>query len=218
MLPTPEELKKRLDPLYSEILTKIHSEFPDAIIAGGAIRDLYLGRSSNDIDVYINLQDMGYSHYRAKSGIIFKRSGVVLNRIDELLGLMVGTIHHTTATEDYQDGLICVADCDNYKGRKIQFVFTRLEVEEEVKRFGVHLSMAYFDNVKLHFTPEFLNDVKNHTLTIPSRILTDQNEWKRVAVRYLPKMKSYFPNYKIIIDITDMVESSNENKSNDIRF
>lgn len=71
-----------------------------------------------------------------------------------------------------------------------------------MKYFAIKLSRCYYDGLRLHFTSDFHQDADNKTLTLACPV-TDVR-FKRLFTFYLPKMKRYFPDFIIQVDLDQM--------------
>lgn len=75
-------------------------------------------------------------------------------------------------------------------------------VEYMTTHFAVKLSRAYYDGAGVHFTSDFMQDARNKTLTVACPI--EHARFDRLFSYYLPKMKKYFPDFEVRIDLNAM--------------
>ena len=68
--------------------------------------------------------------------------------------------------------------------------------------FAVKLSRAYYDGAGVHFTSDFMQDARNKTLTVACPI--EHARFERLFSYYLPKMKTYFPDFEVRVDLKAM--------------
>lgn len=75
-------------------------------------------------------------------------------------------------------------------------------VDYVMKEFAVKLSRCYYDGNKLTYTPDFFTDARNKTLTVACRV--ENARFERLFSYYLPKMRSYFPDFEVRVDLDQM--------------
>lgn len=75
-------------------------------------------------------------------------------------------------------------------------------VDYMMSHFAVKLSRAYYDGAGVHFTSDFMQDARNKTLTVACPI--EHAKFDRLFSYYLPKMKKYFPDFEIKVDLNAM--------------
>lgn len=75
-------------------------------------------------------------------------------------------------------------------------------VDYVMSHFAVKLSRAYYDGQGVHFTSEFMSDARNKTITVACPV--QHARFDRLFSYYLPKMKKYFPDFDVRIDLNAM--------------
>lgn len=75
-------------------------------------------------------------------------------------------------------------------------------IEYMQSHFAVKLSRAYYDGAGCHFTSDFMQDARNKTLTVACPI--EHARFDRLFSYYLPKMKKYFPDFEVRVDLNAM--------------
>lgn len=75
-------------------------------------------------------------------------------------------------------------------------------VDYIMTHFAVKLSRAYYDGRGVHFTSDFMRDALNKTLTVACPV--EHARFERLFSYYLPKMKKYFPDFDVRVDLNAM--------------
>lgn len=75
-------------------------------------------------------------------------------------------------------------------------------IQYMMSHFAVKLSRAYYDGTGVHFTSDFMQDARNKTLTVACPI--EHARFDRLFSYYLPKMKKYFPDFEVRVDLNAM--------------
>jgi len=75
-------------------------------------------------------------------------------------------------------------------------------IEYMTTHFAVKLSRAYYDGAGVHFTSDFMQDARNKTLTVACPV--EHARFDRLFSYYLPKMKKYFPDFEVRVDLNAM--------------
>lgn len=194
---------------YDEIIRTLHciqaAGFSSALIAGGAVRDLYFDILPTDIDIFV--WDPRYSDEPAKTvydahpdkehdfwwntlKLTHKPHSHVPDEVyrvyDDEYG--VGGFGKITAVINVMKNFI-----------PLQIIFTELKPIEHVNQyFDIGLCKAYCDGTKLRYTPDFMQDKKNKTFTIVGKDMT-QEEFDYILSHHVPKLQHKYPGYKVCI-------------------
>lgn len=75
-------------------------------------------------------------------------------------------------------------------------------VDYVMSHFAVKLSRAFYDGHGVHFTQDFMSDARNKTITVACPI--EHARFERLFSYYLPKMKKYFPDFEVRVDLDAM--------------
>lgn len=203
------------------------------IIAGGAIRDLYFDRKhTRDLDMYFdstmidphefarNLKRINVDEVARLAGF----SGASIIRASEapaaypvggmwenLTAQQVqatstsgsgskmdpgGKAHPLQAVEEF----ICFVDGQRFQ---VELMTLSMNPAKYVQtHFAVKLSRCYFDGKSIKYTNDFFEDARNKTLTVACPV--EHARFERLFSYYLPKMKSYFPDFDVRIDLNQM--------------
>lgn len=192
--------------------------YHSAILAGGAVRDSFLGREVSDYDIYVwdpraegnpeptakNVKSITDSHIAGIFDLKTQASFMGLDRCNRL----AQNDHKYCFAKHLSEVWSVHKGGDEYQ---ICFV-TRNPVEYINTNFDIGICKAYCDGKRIHYTTDFLNDVRNQTLTLCSREFT-QEHFDYVLDDHLDRMKRKFPNHKVVVANHNwkFVNSDNEN-------
>jgi hypothetical protein len=181
--------------------------FSSAIIAGGAVRDLYLGKDISDIDIFVwdpefSTETLDYGYHDDFSDY----DGVaawweILGLDDPDLFNAHDTIEQCFDGYMYSDTSEKITRMWNIhkEGIKYQIIFTRVRPEEHIKKyFNIGLCKAYCNGTKFTLLPDFIKDAKRNTLTIVGQDMT-QWEFDYTVNHHIPKLKLKYPNFTMKI-------------------
>lgn len=175
--------------------------FVNALIAGGAIRDMYFQQPIKDIDIFLWDPDVKGN---AEGNL------TINHRIDEkgIIKLMDLDVSQSWYRRDFatRSGL---GEDEEYAVTKhvtqvwsvvknelpYQLIFLNIRPLEFVeKHFDIALCKAYCDGHMIRYTKDFSNDANHQTLTICSHGLT-QRHFDYICEAYLPRIKEKYPNF-----------------------
>lgn len=186
-----------------EILVKVKWGIDsEAIIAGGAPRNWDIGQPANDIDLYLRSNCINTaSRFKAQiANVIF---GCKSGELETYQDVDTGNYKFGIDLEIvYLLGVI-------YKGVKFQFIC--LNGNKEYKDFkddivghmDIGLNHIYCDwycnsDNHLNATKEYNEDFMNKTLSLYVDTMTP-SQLQHCMQHHLPKMQSYFPDYKLVV-------------------
>lgn len=187
-LEIPEEFKKTLE--------LIHKEFPSAIIAGGAIRDLYGERQIKDVDIFIPVNidkiegdfDFLYTVY----SIFFPPTDSFDIHCDTVIKVVCGEgygIKLTPADSDEGRDIYCII---NVTRNSVSYDLVFCEPKgADVKSFDIGICQAYFDGSCVVATEEFIQGFDTKTIEVLNVNRTDRNE------RRVQRLKEKYPEFKV---------------------
>ena len=172
----------------------------EAIIAGGAPRNWDQGKEANDIDLYMrSLQTSNTSRFRFQ--------------IENALGQELEWVQNVDMNK-YQFGI--GIEIIKIVGFKLDGVLFQLIVCNPSQKWGhfktqivEHMDIginrisadwySQIDKGWLTKTPAYCKDVDNQTLTLYKDCMTDA-QLRHCMEVHLPKMQSYYPEYKLEIE------------------
>ncbi len=182
-----------------------------AILAGGAIRDDFTHKPINDYDIFL----WDPRHSREFSGMDLKSASFEMERTTEFVDILQ-TLELDQLFHDNGPYGPCTGDGDplNSPGigakltgvweaeldyNKYQLIYTKINPIEHLNLyFDIGLCKAYCDSVKIRYTPDFMKDINNRTLTILAEEMTyDQFEY---AYDYhIDKLRLKYPTFKVVV-------------------
>jgi hypothetical protein len=197
-------LQARFHPSTISNFLKIKREFPSAIIAGGAVRDLCLGKEIKDIDVFISGDPKSRIVHAAK-----KRSHWIHNFRafwQKVLQDRNWNIKVNTSSYNKDPAIDMVFSMYNPDldftmidtVPKIDVIFLvkpALQYFEE--DFDFNICKAYFDGTKSKYTSGFVKDARNETITLAGPL--DFRSINYSMNLHLPRIKHKYPNFKEVI-------------------
>jgi hypothetical protein len=168
--------------------------FKSAVIAGGALRDDYTGKPISDIDIFV--WDHCYSIQEWKTipevPLIESCLSSVIgsNNWKQLLKSSYGPNPDNKLTRiwEYQTSHF-----------PVQVIMTKMKPVEHIeKHFDFGLCKVWSDGVKIRYTPDFLRDVKNKTLTLVAKEMC-QREFDYAMQVHHEKLQAKYPTFNTII-------------------
>lgn len=172
----------------------------DAIIAGGAPRNWDQGKEANDIDLYMrSLQTSNTSRF--------------MLQIENALGQKLEWVQDVDM-DGYQFGIgIEIIKIVGFKLDGVLFQLIVCNPSQEwgdfkrrivghmdigINRISADWYSERKDKGRLTKTDEYRKDVDNRTLTLYKDCMTDE-QLRHCMEAHLPKMQSYYPEYKLEI-------------------
>lgn len=183
-------LNKNNEFIYT--LLKIQKEIPSAIIAGGAIRDLYHNKPINDIDIYVpNLPDLTDSEEYWRNVFDIKNIGMYSTDYIKHLG---------EDEESYEEknhiGLVWEVRTGKFL---YNIIVVDLEPIEYVTRFfDIGLCKAYCDGTRVRLTADFMHDSQFKHLTVVCESMP-QDEFNHMMEYHVKKLQKKYQGYTLII-------------------
>ena len=175
--------------------------YRSALLAGGAIRDMYFHRPIKDIDIFLWDPETKNN----PEWVIKRRSPIDETYISSLLKLDetkswyrrdfvmksgLGEDEEYTTTQYVTQVWSVVKNELPY-----QLIFLNINPLEYIeKHFDLAISKAYCDGYKIRYTKDFSIDAQRQTLTICSHGLT-QRHFDYVCESYLPRIKAKYPTF-----------------------
>jgi hypothetical protein len=170
-----------------KILRKLQAYgYKSGIIAGGAVRDDYLNEEISDYDFFLFCPDSSTEFSSIPNEDTMFRKIFGTSDMEKIhnggYGNLIQGIYELRT--DYQI---------------YQVIYTPIDPVQYVnKYFDVGLCKAYCDGKKIRYTPDFLRDVKEKTLSIVAQEMT-QDQFNYTMDVHVDKLKWKYPNYDICI-------------------
>jgi len=192
--------KIKINKVALNVLHSLHRiGFGDAILAGGAVRDAYLGAPTKDYDFFIRVPQMTIStvceKLREELESENRPAGLDLSLkafVDDYLPLS-GPSNPIGGVYDLE-----LIKC----GIPLQFIFTKMDPLDYVREFfDVGLCKCYVTkmrsrSLRVHFTDDFLQDFKNKTLTVCAENITLE-QYQHTMEDHIPRLRKKYPNYTV---------------------
>jgi hypothetical protein len=192
-------------------LRHLRQYFPSAILAGGALREDYMDKFDeiNDYDFFIKSPTDHAS--KTAEEIIEKVIHIVFpNPLDvEVLLDSAYLTKEESESDERSPGALAeitsVWDVIDNDGENYQLIFSKQNPIQHVENhFDIGLCKTYCDGKKIHYSDDFLTDVKNRTMTIVGKNMTkeqveyavfyhaDRLEWKYDFRIVLPQQYQHY--------------------------
>jgi hypothetical protein len=165
-----------------EVLSKVRTKFPTAVVMGGAPRDWFLHKPATDIDIYVQTS-----------------SSTNLGYVLEQLGFNTVEVKRNSNYADNTDIIQVVQSEVN--GVVIQFIHVNIKEYEAMQKFP-------FGICKISYTPEkgiepssnFMNCLDNKLLVVTNPLYAD-------GAKYIQKIKQKFPEFAFYASTEDYAKS-----------
>lgn len=164
----------------NKVLNELELIDPYCIVAGGAARDWYLGKSATDIDVFIYAPQ-------------FKTNTFRLNTLTKL-GFNITDKYENWTTNEIYKGNKLVEHLYNtvVNNEKVQLIFMKQSTfTSVVNTFPISISKAWYKNNEIKITNDFNNSVKHKIIWKTVEEYTETN-------KYLLKIRDKFSDYKYV--------------------
>lgn len=194
-----------LPTVWKSVLNKIQSVFPNAIIAGGALRDTVLDLEVKDVDIFIhNVDDVLFS----------------VADIRELLGVPPDESDTASVTMCRLDGYNILSNRRKISnlinvslgGVLYQLVFVSMPPIRYVDEcFDFGLCKIYFDGTVLKLFDEFQHDLDNQQITLLGAFT--ERELARSVFAHRQQIIKKLPGWKVVIHHSVLLaeESASDN-------
>lgn len=209
-------LRRRFHPTVVSNLERIQEEFPSAIIAGGAVRDLILGSPIKDIDIFIDREYPELTKLLANWVRNPQTADTYWKQVLKDNGWNAHLKTGSLSTNDKEIDLVLTLYNPNYEGNRIfgdgispynnhsskiarmDIIFcskTALDYFDRCFDFGI--CKALYDGQQYVLDSDFLDDVKQGTITLTGR--TDKSRIDYSMKSHFPRIQAKYPNYKLVI-------------------
>ena len=188
------KLSKNNEAIYT--LNKIRETIPSAIIAGGAIRDLYHDKHIKDIDIFVP-DDTSLTGVDVYSSDFWKR------QFD--LTTSIYANNYVKTVGDGDDGSCTEKEDINMvweilkNGTLYNVIIVNMDPTEYVTRFfDVGLCKAYCDGSRIKLTSDFMHDSRFKRLTLVSERMT-LDEFYYMMDNHIVNLKQKYPNHSLVV-------------------
>jgi hypothetical protein len=145
---------------YKEVLAKVQAVCPRAIIGGGAVRDLFYGKTVKDIDIFVGPEYVD----RMRIAGLHLKAMVPYGRADQAeYAAFWGTRLLGVYDVDIE------FDCECPSAIPVQLIVLKhfQGLEAGVSDFDLGFSQIGFDGARVYGSPLFWEDYRNGTITVP---------------------------------------------------
>jgi hypothetical protein len=171
---------------WKQLLADIQKVAPEAVLAGGALRDLDHGLPAKDLDVFI------------AAG-----SGNEAEGLNELMGGHPMTDPEIQMYPDNMPEIQLVADHDperekfnNLTGLPLQFIYINWQTHNIIKRFDYGLCQIMYDGRELRTSEQYDTDKQEKTMTL----LRCDNEFALGrSVERFARWKPRYPDHRFVL-------------------
>ena len=160
-----------------EIFDKVRILYPDAVIAGGCMRDFLLKKKIKDIDIYTRCFSNEFCYTRLAD-----------------LGFVLLSQEGCNKSYSNRDTMV-----KKYKYKDIPVDIIHISshaymttAEYIVEGFDYGICKVFFDGEKVHKLPEFIEDEKNKTITL----LSDSKAEQTRVIEHYKRIKAKYPDYE----------------------
>jgi hypothetical protein len=206
-------------PEWKKFLFAVQILYPDAIIAGGALRDLIVGNKVKDVDIFIkdpgfdediepemfrellgisdNITDMKSDYVICKLDLRPMKNGAKTDAICPKEGNpYIGS--DSSPKQLIQSFITKIIDI-RYNGTEFQLIFVESDpVEFVLKRFDIGLCKIMFDGDQMIITDEFRYDLDHKQLTFSGRFTKGQI--LHIMTTHIPNLKKKFVDWNVVVD------------------
>ena len=166
---------------WRECLFEIQKDFPNAVIAGGCLRDCYFKREIKDVDIFIPEVDNA-----ALEKFLVNKYNVSITR-------NIQAKKYDNVKNPEVDQVITVA---NAAGKyPVDFIAVDVNKERVLARFDYDICQLSYDLNNFIMTDEFKNCTKTKTIHLIR--CDDADQWKRSTGARLDKLRGKYPEFAV---------------------
>lgn len=202
-------LRAKFYPIITSIFRKIQKEFPDALLAGGAVRDLVLNRPIKDGDIFIGgTPNKSIIHRKA-----FDKTHWIQNPTrfwrdlleDEDWRVYVQLDTYNKSNDVHVDVVIKLynpqlTSFDKSKIDTFDIIFLLKPAKSYfMEDFDFNICKAAYDGSNYLYADGFLKDISNKTITLSGPL--DKNKIQYSMNVHLPRIKNKYPTYQTVVPL-----------------
>jgi len=172
----------RIPQEWVDMLHKVQGELPSAVIAGGALRDLWHGKPIKDVDIFIPI--------KAESVDLdaIERKVLSIHPYAELILTSMYGQKGNTATPGFRN--IFVIWRMEVQGTIYELIFIEEQPGENmIDVFDISICQIAFDGHEIHITDEFYRSVKDGVIRVCNTNRADRQ------VKRLKRVMDKYPEY-----------------------
>jgi len=209
--------------LVLQALQQIRSTYPSAILAGGAIRDLTLGNYVKDYDIFVHKDDKVDSKFHdpyhweqlAKISKPKQQKAVDSTRMWPSINSRVKRAPSASSVTAQNVGVNSVVKFDLNNDITVDIIITNVAPDLYVREyFDIGICKTYTNGTRVFYTPDFISDVENKTITILGKHMTFE-EIERCEADHAERVQEKYPSHTIVKapHIQRIINSRNTKKS-----
>lgn len=198
-------------------LTRIQNAgYKSAVLAGGAIRDMYNNIPVNDYDLFLwdpySSTEINSSKLDIDEEYISKLCGVPKPRPYEFASTGV-TKYKPSAAGDYTiNAHIATVWNVMMPEMDYQIIFVRHKPELYVQKyFDFGICKAYCDGNRIHLSEDFMTDISNQTITVCGEDMS-KKMFTYSVTHHLPRIKRKYAGFKVIVSDHNVQHIDDHNK------
>lgn len=183
-----EEVQAKIPAIWMEVLASIQQDYPQAVIAGGALRDLHNGRPIKDVDIFIPRNaSKKWEWFLEKSA--FGRLYSIENKFN---------VYDEDDQEEANkhDRMIYGVGRSMIGGIRFEFIMVELS-ETKIEMFDLNICQIGFDGAKVTATPAYFDGIKDKTIRIMN-VNREDRQTKRIA-----RLKEKYNDFAVDITTAD---------------
>lgn len=158
---------------WLDVLKEVQVVFPGAVIAGGALRDLFNGKPIKDVDIFIPTDDPNtfediWDMFAGENIELSKHTKYGVKTVPEDHDRDLYAIFNLKRTDWQYDLILCTFDAC------------------KVETFDINICQISHDGKRIHMTDDYLLGVLTNTLQIMNINRTDRNKarMERLHTKY----------------------------------
>lgn len=186
-----DNLYAAMPDVWKRTLASVQGYFPEAEIAGGALRDLWHDKTAKDVDIFIPVSDS-----RAGDDDFKETVEEALLKIDPYLELVKASIYGQSgnvATPGFRN--IYLIYRLNIEGVIFECIFIEDRGEDMIEVFDLSIAQIGYDGSQIRYTANFFRTVSDKVIRVCNVNRSDR-QTKRME-RVLAK----YPEYRAETDI-----------------
>lgn len=178
----------------TDMLALVQKYVPGAVIAGGYLRDLYIGIQPKDIDIFIPfVEDIDSILTKIDNEISPKIEVMSIQFTDSRISEMHGAAYMP------QSEITRVWDVRSTKedNTPYQIIMLQkdLDIRDRISKYDFGFCQIYFDGCSVYATDAFQKDVDNKTFTL---VHCEDDEQFARSMRRANKFKDKLPNWQFV--------------------
>lgn len=162
--------------MWKAVLKEVQQVFPDAVIGGGCLRDLYFNKEPKDIDIFIsNSTNDQISKY--------------LCECDEITVARDMPSYNGLSNSDVTRVITCTWKNLKADDLPVELIAVSVDKDAILNRFDYGICQITYDGDKIHYTSRFIIDSRCKCFTLVRCDNQDQfnrsfKRWERLSERY----------------------------------